>query len=219
MRDLYINRDGYQYAKFCRISNFIKTSPSKASAGFNKIAKWVKGGVLMVIHIYVKVSIRQLIALTMLILSSALYAEYAIYAQVSADILWLAESGKNLKKGETLVKLDARLAQAKLDEAQAILNTRQIQFDDKKLLFGQIQQLFDNLVRSKRELDIARIEYQQAKYELEAQKNRVLQQQLWLDKYQILAPFDLQVKSAPSKRNVTNHYQPKVLLLVNPINN
>ncbi|SMM99494.1 hypothetical protein SPONN_1679 [uncultured Candidatus Thioglobus sp.] len=37
--------------------NFIKTSPSKASAGFNKIPKLVKGGALMIIHIYAKVSI------------------------------------------------------------------------------------------------------------------------------------------------------------------
>ncbi|SMN01737.1 hypothetical protein SPONL_16 [uncultured Candidatus Thioglobus sp.] len=39
---------------------FIKDSPSRASAGFNKMSKLVKGGALiiiqMIIHIYAKVS-------------------------------------------------------------------------------------------------------------------------------------------------------------------
>ncbi|SMN00555.1 hypothetical protein SPONN_1773 [uncultured Candidatus Thioglobus sp.] len=37
--------------------DFIKASPSRASAGFNKIAKLVKGGVLMIIPVYAKVSL------------------------------------------------------------------------------------------------------------------------------------------------------------------
>ena len=161
---------------------------------------------------------RFIILLTAFGLSTTLYAEYAIYAQVSAAILWLAEPGQKLKKGAPLVKLDARLAQAELDEARAIFNSKQLQLNDKKLVFGQIKQLFDNLVRSKRELDLAQIDYQQAQYELEAQKNRVQQRQLWLDKYQIIAPFDLQVISIPEPRNVSNYQAPKPLLLVSPIN-
>ncbi len=159
---------------------------------------------------------KQIIILFTLFLSALLHAEYAIYAQVSSEIIWLAEPGQTLKKGSLLVKLDARLAQAKLDEAKAILALRQEQFDDKKLVLAQIQQLFDSLVRSKRELDLANIDYQQVKYQLEAQKSRVTQQQLWLDKHQIVAPFDLQVQSVPEPRNVTNHRDPKPLLLVSP---
>jgi hypothetical protein len=42
--------------KFCRLGDFMKYSHSKAMAVFYKIVKWVKNGVLMIIHIYAKVS-------------------------------------------------------------------------------------------------------------------------------------------------------------------
>lgn len=161
---------------------------------------------------------KHIVLLINLLLSIPLCAQYAIYAEVSSTIVWLANPGQSLKKDEPLVKLDARLATAKLAEQQAILSIKQQQFADKKLVFGQIKQLFDNLVRSKRELDLAEIDYKEAKYQLTAQKSRVMQQQLWLEKHQILAPFDLQVKSTPELRNVTNHRQPKPLLFVVPIN-
>ena len=41
---------------FAALVIFIKASPSRATAGFNKIAKVVEDGVLMIIHIYAKVS-------------------------------------------------------------------------------------------------------------------------------------------------------------------
>ncbi|VVH55041.1 hypothetical protein BSPCLSOX_2903, partial [uncultured Gammaproteobacteria bacterium] len=44
--------------KFCRIGDFMKYSHSKAMAVFHKIVKLVKNGVLMIIHIYAKVSLR-----------------------------------------------------------------------------------------------------------------------------------------------------------------
>jgi dihydrodipicolinate reductase len=43
-------------AKFCRLGDFMKYSHSKAMAVFHKIVKLVKNGVLMIIHIYAKVS-------------------------------------------------------------------------------------------------------------------------------------------------------------------
>ncbi|SMN11747.1 hypothetical protein SPBRAN_2041 [uncultured Candidatus Thioglobus sp.] len=52
--------DDYQNDRFCRIGVFIKASPNRISAGFNKIPKLVKGGALLIIHIYAKVSTRPL---------------------------------------------------------------------------------------------------------------------------------------------------------------
>ncbi|SMN00340.1 hypothetical protein SPONN_1611 [uncultured Candidatus Thioglobus sp.] len=43
-------------ADFSELGIFIKISPSRASAGFNKIPKLVKGGILMIAHIYAKIS-------------------------------------------------------------------------------------------------------------------------------------------------------------------
>jgi hypothetical protein len=42
---------------FCRLGDFMKYSHSKAMAVFYNIVKLVKNGVLMIIHIYAKVSI------------------------------------------------------------------------------------------------------------------------------------------------------------------
>jgi ribosomal 50S subunit-associated protein YjgA (DUF615 family) len=42
--------------KFCRIVDCMKYSHSKAMAVLHKIVKLVKNGVLMIIHIYAKVS-------------------------------------------------------------------------------------------------------------------------------------------------------------------
>jgi multidrug resistance efflux pump len=154
-----------------------------------------------------------------LFLSTVLYAQYAIYPQVSSGIVWIAEVGQNIKKGKPLVKLDARLAKAKLEEQSAVLLFKQSQLKDKALFFQQTQQLFDNLVRSKREFELAEIDYKQAQYEVQAQKSRVAQQQLQLEKHQILAPFDLQVLTISNPRNTTNHHHPKPLLSVEPVKN
>ncbi|SMM98676.1 Mobile element protein [uncultured Candidatus Thioglobus sp.] len=58
LKDLCINRDHYQGDRFCQIGFFIKASPSMTSAGFNKMPKLVKGGTLMIIHIYAKPSLK-----------------------------------------------------------------------------------------------------------------------------------------------------------------
>ncbi|CAC9658136.1 hypothetical protein [uncultured Gammaproteobacteria bacterium] len=41
---------------FHPLGDFFKACPSRAKAGFKKIAKWVKSGFLMVIPIYAKIS-------------------------------------------------------------------------------------------------------------------------------------------------------------------
>jgi hypothetical protein len=38
------------------MGDFFKPCPSRAKAGFKKIAKWVKSGFLMIVPIYAKVS-------------------------------------------------------------------------------------------------------------------------------------------------------------------
>ncbi|CAC9642082.1 hypothetical protein, partial [uncultured Gammaproteobacteria bacterium] len=42
--------------KFCRLGDFMKYSHSKAMAVFHKIVKLVKLVILMIIHIYAKIS-------------------------------------------------------------------------------------------------------------------------------------------------------------------
>lgn len=154
-----------------------------------------------------------------LLLTGQSYALYKVYPQVSAKITYLAQVSQTLKKGEVMVRLDNRIAKAQLAESQAILKIKRQLLADAELTHKQVQQLFDNLVRSKRELELAQIAHHQAKYKAKAQENRVQQQQLLLEQYQILAPFDAIVVSVPTPRNTTNHHHPKPLLLLEAIGN
>jgi hypothetical protein len=43
-------------SNFCPMGDFFKPCPSRAKAGFKKIAKWVKSGFLMIVPVYAKVS-------------------------------------------------------------------------------------------------------------------------------------------------------------------
>lgn len=156
----------------------------------------------------------KMILVLLFLLPPSLWANYHIYPQVSAQILEIGAAGQSFKKGAVLVKLDDRLAQAELIEQLVILNIKQQLLDDAKLTHHQTQQLFDNLVRSNRELELAQIEHKQAQYELEVQQAKVKQYQLKLDYYQIKAPFDLVIEQVLNPRNTTNHYQPQPLLLV-----
>jgi viroplasmin and RNaseH domain-containing protein len=55
--------------KFCQLGDFTKYSHSKAMAVFYKIVKLVKNGVLMMIHIYAKVSLYGIININKLMLN------------------------------------------------------------------------------------------------------------------------------------------------------
>lgn len=123
----------------------------------------------------------------------------------------------NFSKGEVLVRLDSRIAKTELEKAQALLNINQQLLADAKLTYEQTQQLFDNLVRSKRELELAEIAYKQAQQNFYAQQAEVKQQQLILAQYQITAPFDLKVIKLITPRNATNHRYPQALLSVEKI--
>ncbi len=154
------------------------------------------------------------ILLISLLLPIYTLADYQIYAQVSAKIIAIAKVNQIFKKDEVLVSLDDRIAKTSLTEQLAILSIKQQLANDAQLAYQQTQQLFDNLVRSKRELELAEIAYKQAQYELEAQSAKVLKQRFLLEQYKILAPFDLKVIKVLNPRNISNNYHSKPLLLV-----
>lgn len=137
-----------------------------------------------------------------------------IYPQVSANILFIAPVDSKVNKGDILVQFDDRIAKQQLGRALVILKLKQQLSADKKLDLEQITTLFDNLVRSKRELELAQIAYKTAQYEQQAQNYLVELRKLDLEKYTIRSPFDVIVTQTPHLRNVSNHYQPQVLMHV-----
>ncbi len=140
-----------------------------------------------------------------------------IYAEVSAKINHIAQVGLVVNKTGVLIELDSSQAQLKLSVTKNILKVKKQLLEDKQREYQEIKTLFDSLVRSRKELELAQIDFNQAQYEYDAQNDRVQIAQLELKKYQITAPFKSKVLSVPNLRNTTNHFQPKVLMVIEKV--
>jgi multidrug resistance efflux pump len=127
-----------------------------------------------------------------------------IYPQVSASIIEIITPGKPVNPGDILVKLD---------DSQAQLTLQQ-NFDDAQLNYEQTQELYDRMVASHRDLDIAKMSRDAAKRELDAHKVLIKIQTLELEKYLIKSTVSGIVKQTPNLRNTTNINNPKILVVI-----
>ena len=137
---------------------------------------------------------------------------YEIYPEVSAKIIHIAKVGSTIKAGELLVHFDDRQIKAKLARAQAGLNILGENALDLKLELEQTRELYERLVRAKRDVELAEIAYKKAKYEKIAQEMLIKVLTLELEKYQLRAPFDAKIIETPNLRNRANHHHPKLLM-------
>lgn len=137
-----------------------------------------------------------------------------IYPQVSASIVEMTTPGKSVNPGDILVKLDDRQAQLTLQHLQAIGHIKQQTFDDTQLAFEQTQELYDRMVASHRDLDIAKMTRNAAKRELDAHNVLIKIQALELEKYLIKSPISGTVEKTPNLRNATNITRPKILVVI-----
>ncbi len=151
------------------------------------------------------------------IVNSTTYAnnnKLEIYPEVSGKIIFIAKEESYVNKGEILVSLDSRIAQEKLNKELNILKIKQQQLVDKELDLKNIKTLFDSLVQSKRELELAKIAYKNAKYAYQAQNNLLSLAKLELEKYTIRTPFNAKVIQTPNLRNVTNTNSPLLIMII-----
>ncbi|CAC9594505.1 hypothetical protein [uncultured Gammaproteobacteria bacterium] len=137
-----------------------------------------------------------------------------IYPQVSANIIEIKAVGKAVKPGDILVKLDNRQATLKLQHLQVIQKIKQQAFDDAEREFNQTQELYDRMVASHRDVDIAKITFDEKKRELDAHNLTIQIQKIELEKYRITSPISGTIKTIPNSRNATNHFSPKPLLII-----
>ncbi|ALE52836.1 hypothetical protein SP60_06240 [Candidatus Thioglobus autotrophicus] len=152
------------------------------------------------------------LALSMLLSGATLALD--IYPQVSSTIVEIIPPGKQVSSGDVLVKLDDRQAQLTLQHLKAIGNIKQQAFDDALLVFDQTQELYDRMVASHRDLDIAKMARNAQKRELDAHNVLIKIQMIELEKYQIKSPISGVVKQTPDLRNATNIAIPKVLIVI-----
>lgn len=141
-----------------------------------------------------------------------------IYSQVSAQILKVAKVGENVKKDGILVKLDDRQIDVKIEELEAILNLKKTILEDKNKILKEDKELFASTVASQRDIDLSTLEASKAQFEYESTKASLEFYKLEKEKYTIKAPFDCIVKDVAHKANITNIYQPKVILEITPTN-
>ena len=137
-----------------------------------------------------------------------------IYPQVSGSIVEMATPGQQVNAGDILVKIDDRQAQLKLQHLEITGSIKQQAFDDALLTLNQTQELYDRMVTSHRDLDVAKIEHNAKKRELDAHNVLIKIQTIELEKYQIKSPISGIVKETPQLRNVTNIASPKVLVVI-----
>ncbi len=139
-------------------------------------------------------------------------------AQVSGQVKKLyIKAGDNVKKGELIAEIDdqpqrsdLRNAQAALSVAQADLETRQATLVRQDAQFKRLQQMIKANLVSRQDYDAAAEAFRTAQAELTAQKARVIQAQIEVDKKQldlgytrIMAPMDGTVIAIVTKQGQT----------------
>jgi len=139
-------------------------------------------------------------------------ADMNIYAQVSANIQYVKSEGSSVNKGDVLVRLDSTQAKAKLNEVSASSKYKKVIYDDAKKVLDDYSLLYDSTVASRRELDLAKLNEQKARYAYEEQESKVAYYTEELKKYIIRAPFNGTITKLVNQRNVTNIKSPKSLM-------
>ncbi|MBK0122150.1 efflux RND transporter periplasmic adaptor subunit [Pantoea sp. S61] len=139
-------------------------------------------------------------------------------AQVSGQVKKLyIKAGDNVSKGELIAEIDdqpqrsdLRNAQAALSVAQADLETREATLVRQDAQFKRLQQMIKANLVSRQDFDEAAEAWSTARAELTAQKARVIQAQIEVDKKQldlsytrIMAPMDGSVIAIVTKQGQT----------------
>ena len=137
-----------------------------------------------------------------------------IYPQVSSKIIEIKAVNTQVEQGEVVIKLDDRQAQLELQHLEVLQSIKQQAFDDKQLELQQTQELFDRMVSSHRDVEIAKLEFNAAKRELDAHNLKIEIAKLELEKFKIKSPISGTVKSLPNIRNATNINSAKVLMII-----
>ncbi len=137
-----------------------------------------------------------------------------IYPQVSSKIIEIKTVNTQVEQGEVVIKLDDRQAQLELQHLQVLQSIKQQTFDDKQLELQQTQELFDRMVSSHRDVELAKLAFNAAKRELDAHNLKIEIAKLELEKFQITSPISGIVKSLPNSRNATNINSAKALMII-----
>ncbi len=131
----------------------------------------------------------------------------------------LVKPGQQVRKGAVLLRLDATVLRARLDEAAAELARAEADEADAKRDLDRAQELFNRTVSSTSELDAAGTRHARAQAALSAAKARRVIAQKNLDDAELRAPFDARVGAIPGMPGtvVAADCQPRPLVVLTPV--
>jgi len=98
--------------------------------------------------------------------------------------------GQELKAGDIIVSLDNREAVAQLVLAQSQYQISRTELNQQQLIFNRVAQTHAKKLSSIANYDTAQFDLQQSKNQLDVAKAKLLLAELYLEKHNIIAPFD-----------------------------
>ncbi len=110
--------------------------------------------------------------------------------EISGHIIWVADVGDTLKKGDLVAKLDDIFIKQQVIEEQATIQSEQAKFDFHTKEVERFQKLVRNNNIAQNQLDQAISDQAVARSSIASAKSRLVQAQERLKRTSIVAPFD-----------------------------
>jgi RND family efflux transporter MFP subunit len=147
--------------------------------------------------------------------SAAWAAEVKIGALVSGQVdAVMVKPGQSVKTGQTLLTIDMRRYQAKLQALQAEVKYRELALQDMKIEYEQTLDLFDRAVIARRPYDRAKLDYDLAQQALQKAQAELEYHQAWSDYFEIKAPVNAKVKSLAVHKGSTVYKENDPLIIL-----
>jgi RND family efflux transporter MFP subunit len=109
-----------------------------------------------------------------------------VTAVVTSDRLGM---GTRVTKGDVLVSLDGREAEAKLELAQSEVMGARIQLEKQTLDFSRVEQTYEKKLISKSEYDNAKLALRKASNDVQGFEAKLAVAKIFVEKHRIVAPF------------------------------
>jgi len=159
---------------------------------------------------------RMALLLTGLALSvNAWAAEIKVGALVSGQVTSLSvKQGQQVKAGQAVLTIDDRRYQAKLAMLEAEVAYRESSFNDAKIEFEQVEDLYDRTVIARRPFERAKVDFDMAQQALNKAKAELAHHQAWSDYVYVKAPQSGRIKSLAVTQGTTVFNENQLLFIL-----
>lgn len=123
-------------------------------------------------------------------------------------------AGQHVKKGETMVALDARVYTAELRKARAAVASLKLDYEESRRELERAEELYERTVLSDHELQVAKNNYVKSEATYEAVKSNQVKAQYNLDHSSLRAPFDgiVLARQVEKGKAIINTQMPEILV-------